>query len=200
MKVRTMVAIGVAALGLAACGDDDDAGGGGSTAAKDSGGAKIAFLLPESKTTRYEQQDRPAFVESVKKLCPGCEILYENANGDPARQQQQAESVLTNGAKALVLDAVDVKSAAAIAARAKQADVPVISYGRLTSGPRRRLLHLDRPLPRRPAAGTRAACRDRRRQGQADRDDQRLAERQQLGAVQGGRADVLEKAGAKIVK
>jgi D-xylose transport system substrate-binding protein len=60
-------------------------------------------------------------------------VLYENAEQDAAKQQQ-AEQVITNGAKALVIDAVDVKAAAAIANRAKQAKIPVVSYGRLISG------------------------------------------------------------------
>ena len=40
--------------------------------------------------------------------------MYSNANQDAAKQQQQAEAALTNGAKVLVLDPVDSASAAAI--------------------------------------------------------------------------------------
>ena len=122
------------ALGAAACGGDEEepaAGGGSGGGGRE--GAKIALLLPESKTTRYEQQDRPNFERRVRELCASCEVLYANADQDPAKQQQQAEQAITNGAKALVISAVDVKSAAAIANRAKQARVPVISYGRLVS-------------------------------------------------------------------
>jgi D-xylose transport system substrate-binding protein len=118
------------ALGAAACGDDGGGGGGGGGDAK---GAKIALLLPESKTTRYEQQDRPNFERRVKELCSGCEVIYANAEQDPAKQQQQAEQAITNGAKAIVISAVDVKSAASIVTRAKQSKIPVISYGRLVS-------------------------------------------------------------------
>jgi D-xylose transport system substrate-binding protein len=125
----TVVLAATLALGAAACGSDSSGGGGGGSAK----GAKIALLLPESKTTRYEQQDRPNFERSVKKLCPSCEIIYANADQDPAKQQQQAEQAITNGAKVMVLDAVDVKSAAGIVTRAKQSKIPVISYGRLVS-------------------------------------------------------------------
>jgi D-xylose transport system substrate-binding protein len=117
------------ALGAAACGSDDGGGGGGGG----SEGAKIALLLPESKTTRYEQQDRPNFERRVKELCKSCEVIYANAEQDPAKQQQQAEQAITNGAKAIVISAVDVKSAASIVTRAKQSKIPVISYGRLVS-------------------------------------------------------------------
>lgn len=92
---------------------------------------KIALLLPESKTSRYESQDRPHFERKLKALCPECVLLYSNADQDASKQQNQAEAALTNGAKVLVLDPVDSASAAAIVARAKQSKVPVISYDRL---------------------------------------------------------------------
>jgi D-xylose transport system substrate-binding protein len=97
-------------------------------------GAKIALLLPESKTARYESHDRPHFERKVKELCPECEVIYSNADQDAARQQSQAEAALTKGARVMVLDPVDSASAAAIVARAKQSQVPVISYDRLVAG------------------------------------------------------------------
>jgi D-xylose transport system substrate-binding protein len=123
-----LFAIVLSGVLLAACGSDDgdDSGGGGGD-----GGGKIALLLPETKTTRYEKQDRPNFERRVKELCPDCEVLYSNANQDAAKQQQQAEAAITQGAKVIVISAVDVKSAAAIVQRAKQSDVKVIAYGRL---------------------------------------------------------------------
>jgi D-xylose transport system substrate-binding protein len=121
----------VLALGAAACGDDDDGGGGESGEGGEGGGAKIALLLPETKTTRYEQQDRPNFERRVKELCADCEVIYSNADQDPAKQQQQAEAAITQGAKAIAISAVDVKSAAAIVNRAQQSQVKVIAYGRL---------------------------------------------------------------------
>jgi D-xylose transport system substrate-binding protein len=129
------VALLIGAGGLAACGGDDggDEGGSGGSTAKKSG-AKIALLLPETKTTRYEEQDRPLFEAKVKELCSDCELLYSNANQDAARQQQQAEAAITNGAQVLVLDAVDAKAAVATVNRAKQSDIPVIAYDRLISG------------------------------------------------------------------
>jgi D-xylose transport system substrate-binding protein len=122
--------VGVMALALAACGDDDDDGGGGGGGAE-GGGGKIALLLPESKTARYESQDRPNFENKVKELCAECEILYSNADQDAAKQQQQAEAAITQGANVLVLDPVDAASAGAVVQRAKQSDIPVVSYDRL---------------------------------------------------------------------
>ena len=106
-------------------------------AAAAAGGGKIALLLPETKTARYESQDRPHFEAKVKELCADCQIIYSNADQDAAKQQQQAEAALTNGAKVLVLDPVDSASAAAIVDRAKQSKIPVICYDRLITERRR---------------------------------------------------------------
>lgn len=97
---------------------------------------KIAFLLPETKTARYETQDLPDFKAKLQAL--GFDVtnnlIYSNANQDASAQQQQAEAALTNGAKVLVLDPVDSAAAAAIADAAAQQNVPVISYDRLITG------------------------------------------------------------------
>ena len=129
---RLTVVVAAVVLLIAGCAttkDSGDEGGGGG-----GGGDKvIALLLPETKTTRYEAQDRPNFERRVKELCPDCKLLYSNADQDPAKQQDQAEAAITNGAKVIVISAVDVKSASSIAAKAKQSQVGVISYGRLVA-------------------------------------------------------------------
>jgi D-xylose transport system substrate-binding protein len=95
---------------------------------------KIALLLPETKTARYETQDKPLFEAKVKELDPTAEIIYSNANQDAAQQQSQADAALTNGANVLVLDAVDSTSAASIATKAAEKGVPVLAYDRLIKG------------------------------------------------------------------
>src|SRR6195256_2683194 len=119
------VAIAVAALlavVLVAAGCGGSSGG---------GGTKIALLLPENETPRYESDDRPDFEKAVEDQCPDCEVLYSNAGGDAAKQQSQAEAALTQGAEVLVVDPMDSKSAAAIAEKAQAQNVPVVSYDRL---------------------------------------------------------------------
>ncbi len=96
---------------------------------------RIALLLPETKTARYETQDLPNFKNHLKEL--GFDeqyLIYSNANQDAATQQQQAEAALTNGANVLVLDPVDSDAAAKIADLAKSKNVPVIAYDRLIKG------------------------------------------------------------------
>ena len=187
---------------LAGCGSDDDeeSGGGGGGGG---GGGKIALLLPESKTARYESQDRPNFERKVKELCSDCEIIYSNADQDASKQQQQAEAALTKGAKVLVLDPVDAASAGAVVQRAKQSKVPVISYDRLiTDADVDYYISFDNEQV--GQAPGRDALRqvEGGRQGQRhDRDDQRRTHRQQREALQAGRARACSaQTGVKIGK
>jgi D-xylose transport system substrate-binding protein len=130
--IAVVMALAVA-MAVAACGDDDDDGGGGGGGGGEGGGdgGSIALLLPETKTARYESQDRPNFEAKVKELCPDCEIIYSNADQDAAQQQQQVEAAITQGAEVLVLDPVDGAAAGPLVTRAKSQDIPVISYDRL---------------------------------------------------------------------
>jgi D-xylose transport system substrate-binding protein len=128
--LRPVARLGTIAVALmlagVACSSSDTASTSGG-----SGSKKIALLLPETKTARYETQDKPLFEAKVKALCSDCEVLYSNADQDAAKQQSQAEAAITNGASVLVLDPVDSASAAAIVTKAKQQKVAVISYDRL---------------------------------------------------------------------
>jgi D-xylose transport system substrate-binding protein len=100
---------------LAGCTSPATTGGGGTPAATP---IKIALLLPETKTARYDTQDKPLFEQHMKELDPSVQIIYSNANQDAAQQQAQADAALTNGAKVLVLDPVDSASAGAIVTKA----------------------------------------------------------------------------------
>ncbi|MGW3347939.1 ABC transporter substrate-binding protein [Nonomuraea rubra] len=139
-QMRTSAFAAVAVLAgsvLAACGSGSDAGGG--TAGGDGGvqNAKVAFLMPDLASTRYELQDKPLFEAKMKQLCPTCEVIYQNADSDAAKQQQQANSALAQGVKAIVIDPVDSAAAATIVKSAQAQQVPIIAY--------------DRPIPATPA-------------------------------------------------
>ncbi|AYF98992.1 ABC transporter substrate-binding protein [Protaetiibacter intestinalis] len=124
--VAATAAAFLAALALAACTNGVQGG-----APTDPEHARIGLLLPDSVTARYDSADRPYFEERIAELCPGCEVLYGNADGDAAKQQQQAESMLTQGVSVLVLDPFDGKAAASIVGLATARSVPVIAYDRL---------------------------------------------------------------------
>ena len=100
-------------------------------AAAAAGAGKVAVLLPDSKSSvRWETVDRPFLQQAFEAA--GVEAEIQNAEGDKATQQQQAEQAITNGAKVLLLVNLDSGSGAAIAANAKSQDVKVIDYDRLT--------------------------------------------------------------------
>ena len=115
------------ATALAAC-SADATGSGGTGDGAASG--KVAFLMPDLASTRYEQQDSPLFTAKMEELCPDCEVIYQNADSDPAKQQQQADSAIAQGVKVIVLDAVDTKAAASIVVNAQSQNIPVITYDR----------------------------------------------------------------------
>ena len=124
---KALAACGVVLLTAtaAACGG----GGGGS-----SSGAKIAFLMPDTGSTRYELHDRPGFEKRLKELCADCTPLYNNADASADKQQQQFNSALAQGAKAIVLDPVDSAAAVTMVNAAHAKGVKVIAY--------------DRPIPK----------------------------------------------------
>lgn len=123
-----------AAAALSACGSAKSSGGSGSGSS--SGAAvKIGLLLPETKTARYEKFDKPYIEQFVTAACSACSVVYNNANQDPNTQQQQVDSMLTNGVKVLILDAVDAKAIASSVTKAHNQGVKVVAYDRLADGP-----------------------------------------------------------------
>ena len=137
------VALG-AALALGACATNTDTPGGSSNpsggasgGATTATGGTVAFLMPDQASTRYEQHDRPGYENKMKELCPSCKVLYNNADGDASKQQQQFTTALTQGAKVVVLDPVDSSAAAGLVQTAHAQGVKVIAY--------------DRPIPSTPA-------------------------------------------------
>jgi D-xylose transport system substrate-binding protein len=123
MRYGLVALAACASLALAACGGEAEPSG-----------KTIAFLLPENDTVRYERSDRPRFERAVERRCPDCTVVYANAGGDAAKQQQQAQDAVTQGADVLVLDPVDGRAAAPVVDAAHAKHVPVISYDRLLMG------------------------------------------------------------------
>ena len=110
---------------------------GGTAALAQADGATVAFLMPDQASTRYEEHDYPGFQAAMDELCPTCTVVYQNANADVALQQQQFNSVISQGATVIVLDPVDSTAAASLVEQAHSQGVKVIAY--------------DRPIPDNPA-------------------------------------------------
>ena len=92
--------------------------------------ATVAFLMPDQGSTRYEEHDYPGFKAEMEKLCAGCKVIYLNAGADATRQQQQFNSVISQGAKAIVLDPVDSAAAASLVQLAQSQGIKVVAYDR----------------------------------------------------------------------
>jgi D-xylose transport system substrate-binding protein len=128
-RKAAVLAAAALALPLAACSS-------GKTSASSSGspggisGAKIAFLMPDEASTRYEQHDAPGFKAALAKLCPSCTPLYNNATADAAKQQQQFNAAMSQGVKAIVIDPVDSTAAVSLVAQAQAKGIKVIAYDR----------------------------------------------------------------------
>ena len=126
LSVRLLALASAATLLLGGCtGTLGDPGAGSAT--------KVALLLPESKTARYESFDRPYFEAKLATL-GDYEVLYSNADQDAAKQQTQAEAALVSGVEVLVLDPVDSAASASIVTAANAQGVPVIAYDRFIEG------------------------------------------------------------------
>ncbi len=110
-------------------GGSTEAGGGGGESG--GGSLKIALLLPENETPRYETNDKPDFEKAVEEQCSGCTVSYFNAGGDVEKQASQGEAALTQGAEVMVVDPMDSKAAAVIVEKAHAQEVPTVSYDRL---------------------------------------------------------------------
>ena len=111
-------------------GSESSSGGGGEESSG-GGSLKIALLLPENETPRYETNDKPDFEKAVEEQCSGCSVTYYNAGGDAEKQASQGEAALTQGAEVMVVDPMDSKAAAVIVEKAHAQEVPTVSYDRL---------------------------------------------------------------------
>jgi D-xylose transport system substrate-binding protein len=104
--------------------------GGGSAPAKraDAGQIKIGLLLPQLRDERWHR-DRDLFVARAEEL--HAKVEAQSADSDPAKQLEQANAMLADGVKVLVVVPVDLEKAADIVKAASAQHVPVISYDRL---------------------------------------------------------------------
>ena len=130
IRAAAMVMTAVStAVAVSACGSGTGSPSDGGTA------PKIALLLPDATTARWETRDRPLLEKKIMELCQSCTIEYANAKGDVAFQQEQMDSMITKGVDAILLVAVDARSLATSVQAAARAGIPVIAYDRLAQGP-----------------------------------------------------------------
>ncbi|WP_372593707.1 multiple monosaccharide ABC transporter substrate-binding protein [Actinotalea sp.] len=122
------------ALSLAACGGsgagstDTDTGtdttDGGTTAE----GGLIGVAMPTQTSSRWIA-DGNAVKEGLEAA--GYEVDLQFANDDIPTQQQQVDQMITKGAKALIIAAIDGTTLSGQLDAAKAAGIPVVAYDRL---------------------------------------------------------------------
>ncbi len=88
----------------------------------------IGFSMDTLKEERW-QRDRDNLKAKVEAL--GGTLLVQAANSDDTLQNSQAENLLTQGVKVLIVAPHNAKSAATIVNAAHRMGVPVIAYDRL---------------------------------------------------------------------
>ena len=104
----------------------------GCSSSDDSAGKRACMILPDSESsTRWENGDRPAMDSAL--VGAGFETDIQNAQGDTAKYATIADQMLTKGCGVMIL--VDYQGAGIqVAAKAKEAGIPVIAYDRPIEG------------------------------------------------------------------
>ena len=91
---------------------------------------QVCVLLPDTKSSvRYELFDRPYLAKAFKAA--GVTYSITNAQGDQNAQRSQGDQCLTNGAKVILVDALNSGVGAAVEAAAAAKGAKSIDYDRL---------------------------------------------------------------------
>ncbi len=133
-RIATVAALGLFAVGAAACGSDDsgsaaEEGGGGG----ESGGTDIGVILPDATTSpRWEANDRPSLEAAFEAA--GVTADIQNAQGSVDTFGQLCDQMIGEGVKVLMIVNIDQESGKACLDKATDAGVQSIDYDRLTPG------------------------------------------------------------------
>ena len=119
-KVLAILLVLVMVFGLAGCksGNDNDK----------KGGDLVGVAMPTKDLQRWNQDG-----ENMKNMLEkaGYSVDLQFGANDIPTQVSQLENMIANGAKVLVISAIDGKSLGTVLAQAKEKKIPVIAYDRL---------------------------------------------------------------------
>ena len=91
-------------------------------------GLAVGIVLPTKDEPRWIQ-DETRFKDALTEQGYAVEILF--SQGDPAKEKQNVETLISKGIKVLIICPHDGTAAAAAAEAARAAGVKVVSYDRL---------------------------------------------------------------------
>ena len=129
MSVRKGIAVGlaVALVGAVAA---TAAARGNSPNKRSATTIEACVLLPDTKSSvRYELFDRPYLAKAFKAA--GISYVINNAQGDQNKQRSQADQCMTNGAKVILVDALNSGVGASIENAAAARNIKTVDYDRL---------------------------------------------------------------------
>jgi D-xylose transport system substrate-binding protein len=100
------------------------------------GHGMVAAILPDTvSSTRYVEFDQPDITKALTEAgLRSSQFVVQNALGSDATQLTDAQTDISNGATVLLLDPIDSGVGTQIEIYAKQRNVKVIDYDRLTLG------------------------------------------------------------------
>jgi D-xylose transport system substrate-binding protein len=128
MRVRKGIAIGIAVALVGAVAATASARV--NSPNKRSATIQACVLLPDTKSSvRYELFDRPYLAKAFKAA--GISYSINNALGDQNKQRSQADQCITNGAKVILVDALNSGVGAAIENKADAQNIKTVDYDRL---------------------------------------------------------------------
>jgi D-xylose transport system substrate-binding protein len=135
-RLRTAAVLAaIGALALTGCSAKNSSG----TAAASGGDhakGRIAFMMPDLVTPRWDAQDRVVFEQQAKKDCSDCKVTYYNAKGDADTQLSQVQAAIANGVDVIVLAPTDKTAAVNMVNLANQAGVKFVSYATNIDNPK----------------------------------------------------------------
>ncbi|MFL5672703.1 MAG: substrate-binding domain-containing protein [Chloroflexota bacterium] len=147
MNRRLGLLVGVVAILAAACssggGASPAASAGGSAAAAGSGGAgcTVGVSWNNFQQPRWAAHDKPNIQQTVEAA--GGKYIDADANLSNEQQATDIDTMISKGAKVLILLAQDPKLVLPSVAKAKAAGIPVIGYDRLIEDPSAFYLSFD---------------------------------------------------------
>ncbi|PUB30226.1 monosaccharide ABC transporter substrate-binding protein (CUT2 family) [Promicromonospora sp. AC04] len=119
------LATGAMAVSLAACGGSGAGGGGGD----EEGETPMVGVAMPTQTSERWIADGDAVEKGLQEA--GYDVDLQFAGDDIPTQQQQIDNMITGGADALIIAAIDGTALGTQLDAAQAADIPVISYDRL---------------------------------------------------------------------
>jgi D-xylose transport system substrate-binding protein len=145
MRKSTIAVVGlsaVAALALGACsssknnnnsGGSSGAGGSSSSSGGGSGKPQVGVILPDTTTSnRYTLYDAPLLKKAFDTA--GIKSTIQNAHGSTSTFVADAQAMITQGVKVLLIDPSDPQTGISVEKTAQAAGVQVIDYDRVNLG------------------------------------------------------------------